>query len=259
MRIHFVLFFTLFSIIFVTTPSDAAFVNYTDSTGKIHYVNTDYSKVPDQYLNQVADQLKKIEADKIKTLPPIPSSKTPTNSPKIDDIDIVSTATPITSQDRLTRLTNAVNTLQSNNVLPVSVNINSGIINYIDKNGQRQIVTAESLPTVSTEFLPQIDQQIIGLEKIALQIKSDQNLKKNIGPVEVFIKSNCPDCKRLEILLQAHKVKHFIYDVERSDLGIAFYKEMDNAPLPITRIGSKIIHGTNVHAIKQALETDASP
>jgi glutaredoxin len=256
MNIRVVLLSIFLSAFLTAIQSDAAFVNYTDSSGKIHYVNTDYAKVPNQYLNQVADQLKKIEADKAKTLPAIPIFNTPTD---FTNTNIVSSATQITNQDRLTRLTNAVNTLQSNSLFPASVNINSGIISYIDNTGQRHPVTAESLPTVPLEFLPQIDQQISGLENMVLQSKSNKQLLKKIEPVEVFVKSGCTDCQRLEILLQTHKVEHFTYDIETSNLGIAFYKEMNNAPLPITRVGSKIIHGTNIHAIRQALYSNESP
>lgn len=256
MRSYSIFLFIAFSIIFVPITSEAAFVNYTDTNGKVHYVNTDYSRVPEQYLNQVADQLKKIEAEKIKTLP---AASMLNPSPDLTSTNIISTATPVTNQNRLTRLTNAVNTLQTNNLFPASANVNSGIINYTDNTGQRHPVTAENLPKVPLEFLPQIDQQIINLEKMAVQIRSNTQLAQKIEPVEVFIKSDCTDCKRLEILLQTYKIKYFTYDVETSNLGIAFYKEMNKAPLPITRIGSKIIYGTNVHAIKQALNSDEKP
>ncbi len=50
----------VFYVSFVTL-SEATFVSYTDVKGKKHIVNTDYNKVPDQYLSQVEEQLKKIK------------------------------------------------------------------------------------------------------------------------------------------------------------------------------------------------------
>jgi len=56
-----------------TAVGEAAFINYTDVNGKIHYVNTEYGKVPDRYLSQVQDQLDKIKATPIPTAMTDPS------------------------------------------------------------------------------------------------------------------------------------------------------------------------------------------
>lgn len=40
-----------------TTPALAKMVSYVDENGKVHYVNTDYAKVPDRYLPQVQGQI----------------------------------------------------------------------------------------------------------------------------------------------------------------------------------------------------------
>lgn len=243
--------FVLWCTATMTTQSHAAFVHYRDTAGKIHYINTDYAKVPDQYLSQVQDQLKKIEESKPKPVLAIPMSNVPVN---IDPMPLITT-TPITKENRLTRLTNAVDALQTNNLIPASVNINSGIINYVDNAQQNHPVTAETLGSVPEEFLPQIDAQIENLERLATQIAEQKTLWPGTS-VEVFIKSNCVDCTRLKTLLDIHKIKHLTYDVETSNQGMAFYQEMKDKPLPITRIGSKIIQGTDINSIKMAISAD---
>ncbi len=154
----------LLSVSFITS-GEAAFVNYTDIHGKKHIVNTDYNKVPDQYLSQVEEQLKKIENNK-----------------------------------------------------PVSV---------VPENAE-QTTQPQNLSTIPTP----------------------QNLNT---PVEVFVKSDCQDCTRLLTLLDVHKIKFSVYDVESSPAAIDFYKTLQNAQLPMTRVGGKIIFGNDINAIRNAL------
>ena len=53
---------TVFWLFSLVTVCHAKMVYYFDEAGKIHYVNTDYSKVPDRYGPQVRRQLEKIKA-----------------------------------------------------------------------------------------------------------------------------------------------------------------------------------------------------
>ena len=53
-------------------------VRYVDESGKPHYVNTDYSTVPEQYRHQVETQLKAIEEEKKPTVPMMPPIASPT-------------------------------------------------------------------------------------------------------------------------------------------------------------------------------------
>lgn len=41
----------------LTALAHAKIVHYTDADGKVHYVNTDFAKVPDEYYSQVRAQL----------------------------------------------------------------------------------------------------------------------------------------------------------------------------------------------------------
>ena len=50
----------------------AEMVRYVDEFGKPHYVNTDYSTVPEQYRHQVEAQLKALEEKKTPAVPMMP-------------------------------------------------------------------------------------------------------------------------------------------------------------------------------------------
>ena len=145
---------------------EAAFVKYIDRNGKDHYVNTDYTKVPEEYLYQVRNQINA------------------TNQSSSDTTD-----------------------------------------NSSDQN--------------ATIPLPEPDDG----EDTSLQA------------VEVFISANCKDCERLETLLQANKIEYMHYDVGSTSMGQEFYKTMGSTPLPITRIGDKIIRGNDINTIKKVLDT----
>ncbi len=162
--------FLLLTLVFLVKQSDAAFVSYKDKSGKIHYVNTDYTKVPDEYLKQVEEQLKKIEDTKAKFNPPGNFSAPTTPFPTFSNA--------------------------SNQANPA--------------------------------YEPEISAQ-------------------------VYIKRGCDDCMRLRVLLDAHKIKYSMHDIEASTEGMEFYKNMQNAPLPITRIGPKVIFGIDINAIKNAM------
>ncbi len=162
--------FLLIAGTFFTTQADAAFVSYKDTSGKIHYINTEYTKVPDQYLSQVEDQLKKIEADKTK----------------------------------------------------------NNFINIPDQN-----INAP-----------------IGWMPNNIQSQEAENIAK---VVEVFYKTDCEECMRLRVRLDANKINYSLYDVENSSPGMEFYKTLPNTQLPITRIGKTIIYGNDINAIKNVL------
>lgn len=81
MKTCFKFFFLFLFFALLIIPSEAAFVSYTDINGKKHIVNTDYNKVPDRYLSQVEEQLKKIknstpEAGVPENLPPANEQQT---------------------------------------------------------------------------------------------------------------------------------------------------------------------------------------
>ena len=61
-----------FFVISAVGQLSAEMVRYVDETGKPHYVNTDYSTVPEQYRLQVEAQLKAIETEKTTETPMMP-------------------------------------------------------------------------------------------------------------------------------------------------------------------------------------------
>ena len=51
-----VIYITLLTSFLLTSNSQAKMVRYLDENGKAHYVNTDYAKVPEQYLYQFEEE-----------------------------------------------------------------------------------------------------------------------------------------------------------------------------------------------------------
>lgn len=254
MKVTFSLFAVLISSLLTVQQSEAVTVHYRDENGTVHYVNTDYAKVPERYRGQVEEQLKQAEPQKTDPIP-LPSDVKPQRLVQQQaEVTIDTTpSVPITNETRLTRLTDTLNELQITGYFPPSVNINSGVVGYIDRKGQKIFVTPDTLGSVKPEYLPQVDAQIISLEKIAKKARTEKPMIAGTS-VEVFTKESCTECVKLLTLLQVHKIPYLNFDVNHTSQGMEFYKSLNNnAELPITRVKSSVIHGVDVAGIKKAL------
>ena len=168
MKVTFSLLAVLISSLLTGQQSDAATVHYRDENGTVHYVNTDYAKVPERYRGQVEEQLKQAEPQKTDPIPLLSDGKPQRFIKQQESVSIDTTpSAQITNETRLSRLTETLNDLQIIGFFPPSVNINSGVVGYIDRQGQKVFVTPDTLSSVRPEYLPQVDAQIISLEKIA--------------------------------------------------------------------------------------------
>ncbi|MCB9771881.1 MAG: hypothetical protein H6754_04970 [Candidatus Omnitrophica bacterium] len=245
----------------LATQSQAAFVSYRDDSGKLHYVNTDYRKVPDQYKDQIKGQIE--EPSETQQTGESPNNQfgvtmTFPRAKASSSNNQASQNEPITHEDRFNRLLIAIDTLHKRNILPSYVNINEGAVYYEDNEGKNHYVTAENFADIPEEYLPQIDTQITAFENLARQSEKEMPLISGTTNVEVFTKLNCRECVRLQTLLQVHKISFITYDVEQSTQGKDFYKSMNNAALPLTRVGQTIIAGNNISDIKKALDMNAT-
>jgi hypothetical protein len=261
MKIFFSLLSILFANLLVSNDLHAAFVQYKDDNGKVHYVNTQYSKVPDRYKSQVEEQLKKIQQQNTPILstpvPVVSNEPSDTGKKNITGVPInifkTSPTTPPTSENRLTRLTEVLNELQVTGYFPPSVNVNSGVIGYTDKSGQKVFVTAETLSSVPAEYLSQVDSQIMSLERMAQQARKSKPLIAGTT-VEVFTEDSNKDCIRLLTLLEVHKIPYLNFNVKTTLQGMDFYKTVgESAQLPITRVNGQLIRGVEIAAIENAL------
>lgn len=256
MKVTFSLFVALISSLLTLQQSEAATVHYRDESGTVHYVNTDYAKVPERYRGQVEEQLNQIEKQRADSVP-VPSDFKPPSltkgvGPESLTID-TSPSVQVTNENRLSRLTEALNELQITGYFPPSVNINSGVVGYIDRQGKKVFVTPDTLSSVKPEYLSQVDAQIIGLEKIAKQARAEKPMIAGTA-VEVFTKESCTECVKLLTLLQVHKIPYLNFDVNHTSQGMEFYKSLNNkAELPITRVKSALVPGVDVAGIKKAL------
>lgn len=237
-------------VLIFSSSGSAAFVHYTDRNGKVHYINTTYEEVPVEYQDQIVDQLKSIKQKK--------RGKKKTSSAGNNIIEAPADHQADSADVRLSRLNNVIQKLTSNNLLPAGVNINSGILSYRDNEGQQHPVLPENLKDVPEEYLPQIDAQIAELEKLYNKSRDEKPFIEGT-PVEIYVKSDCPECEKLKESLTADKIDFIVYDVEKNNEGMAFYKTMNNAALPLTRIGSKILYGNDPYSVKVMLNSLTRP
>ncbi|MDP2654132.1 MAG: glutaredoxin domain-containing protein [Candidatus Omnitrophota bacterium] len=157
-------------ILLLALAAEAKIVHYFDDDGKIHYVNTDFSKVPDRYLPQVRPQLADEQPDKVLDAP------------------------------------------SNNAVLPP--------------------------------------------EEPAVKTKTPGS--RGGGEVEFFFDIRCPDCKKVEDLLQSLKIRYARFNVSRHPYGINFYRQ-ESGDLPIIRAQGKVIHGADMDGIKKFLIGEDEP
>lgn len=70
MRMQFIKYILSLGIsLILISPAHAIMVKYVDEFGKIHYVDTDYTNVPEKYYYQVKDQIEKAKKDDASTSP----------------------------------------------------------------------------------------------------------------------------------------------------------------------------------------------
>ena len=153
-------------------------------------------------------------------------------------------------------------------VLTVSAPAKADLVSYIDENGEMHYVNT-NFSKVPEQYLDQIKQQKEPSETEQKQPspspgQSDQghladNPEKDLPPpVEVLVNAGCLDCKKLELLLKAHKIPYFAFDVDKTDRGKTLYQQMDGGALPITVIGTRTIYGIDILSITSAYHANRS-
>ncbi len=86
MKLRFVFSGIIISMITTISMGEAAFVKYIDRSGKEHYVNTDYTKVPAEYQDQVRDQLNDATKNPADSIPNASNQIINAVPPKITDL-----------------------------------------------------------------------------------------------------------------------------------------------------------------------------
>lgn len=227
--------------------ASAAIVKYTDENGKAHYVNTQYTKVPERYMGQVKDQLEKAAVSAnpapVNNLPNILPPAPETLQPKL---------TTAERQERLKAIIDKTNAAKSTGNLNPLIN---PVVQIIDRTEKPVTVTPENLNTVPKELLGHIDAQIVAIENLQKQWQSADSQPSAVS-VEVYLKADCAACEQLQAFLQSQQIQYKRYDVLYTPRGKTFYEQQRHLELPIIRIGDKIISGVNIEDVQRALSAN---
>ena len=75
--------------------------------------------------------------------------------------------------------------------------------------------------------------------------------------VDVFVTSWCPYCVKLEKFLKNNEIDYTRHDVERDADGGRLFSELGGEGVPLSRVGSTVIHGYDPEGIMTALKTNS--
>jgi glutaredoxin len=148
--------------------------------------------------------------------------------------------------------------------LLIPVSVQAKIVSYVDENGQMRFVNTDfakvpekyreqvepKTPDASAaEVENQNERPSAGPESDVPLTDSEQPLAKPADPVEVLTKSDCLDCRELQMLLAAHDIEYTTLDIEKSERAKTLYEYAGGGKLPITQIGKRTIYGVDVRTI----------
>lgn len=74
--------------------------------------------------------------------------------------------------------------------------------------------------------------------------------------VDVFVTSWCPYCTKLEKFLKKKDIEYTRYDVENNLDGRRIFDEIGGEGIPVTRIGSAVVHGYDPDGIMAEIEAE---
>lgn len=75
--------------------------------------------------------------------------------------------------------------------------------------------------------------------------------------VEVFVTAWCPYCTKLESFLKKNDVDYTRYDVEQDADGGQIFNEIGGQGVPVTRVGSEVVHGYDPDGVMAAFKAKA--
>ncbi len=75
----------------------------------------------------------------------------------------------------------------------------------------------------------------------------------NNGAVVLYSTSWCGYCEKTRDLLDSHDIEYYEYDIERSKDGYNQYKALGGNGVPVLKVGSEVVKGYDVSAMKKVL------
>ncbi len=74
------------------------------------------------------------------------------------------------------------------------------------------------------------------------------------GAVEVFTRAGCPWCTKMEEFLRSKGIRYTKHDIDKDNDAARTFKELGGRGVPLTRVGSKVVHGFNPDEVIRYLE-----
>jgi len=97
--------------------------------------------------------------------------------------------------------------------------------------------------------------RVLFLVLISLAVLSGEAVAQD-KKVDVFVTSWCPYCTKLEKFLKKKHIEYKRYDVERDAKGKRIFDEIGGEGIPVTRVGSAVVHGYDPDGIMAELQTE---
>lgn len=71
--------------------------------------------------------------------------------------------------------------------------------------------------------------------------------------VELYVTSWCGYCKKMERFLKEKGIPYTRYDIEKDANAARTYQELGGSGVPVTRVGTSVVHGYNPDAVMSYL------
>jgi glutaredoxin len=85
--------------------------------------------------------------------------------------------------------------------------------------------------------------------RLAQEQPQQQNMSSGGEKVEVFMTSWCGYCKKMVRFLNEKGIPYTAYDIETDKAAARTYRELGGNGVPVTRVGSHVVHGYNPGAV----------
>jgi len=134
------------------------------------------------------------------------------------------------------------------------------IFRYTDKNGELHFV--DELSRVPKKYRNQLktarplrDISVVDATRPAARRQkvgappAQRNRSYGRANVEVYMTSWCGYCRKLERFLKEKGISYTAYDIEKDSNAARIFSELGGGGVPVTRVGSHVVHGYNPEAV----------
>lgn len=127
----------------------------------------------------------------------------------------------------------------------------SGDIHYVDSPSKVPEKFRQQLNGAAP--LPQINKVPSFIDPKLTQYMPDAS-SSSAKPVEIYVTSWCPHCKRLEDFLKEKKINFKRYDIEQNKQALQTYQRLGGSGVPFVKIGESTMGGFNANWILEKVK-----